>query len=191
MQLWFVQVLSLGSWLPGWQVINQPRYPCQPVTPAALWGKEGEELRCRWWRGRGWGVEFGKGMLVSVSWGRCSSCQSVCVYEKQFKDVSMFTWRWILWKSNVWKSGFHALHRWMFHLVCLITTMGNVQYSVALHFCIPYFFSSTFGKSYLWEIKCVGHVSVFHWVWLCRDSFLKNMLLLLIFYPLTSASAPN
>ena len=120
-------------------------------------------------------------MLACVSWalwGRCSSCQSVCVcvcvcvYEMQFKDVSMFPWRWILWKSNVWKSGLRALHIWMFRSICVMhailtfTIMGNVQYSVALHFCIPYFFSSTFGKSYLWEIKCVGHVSVFHWVWL-------------------------
>ena len=147
-----MQVLSLGSWLPGWQVINQPRYPCQSVAPAALQGKEGEELRCRWWRGRG--AEIRKGMLVCVSWvlwGRCSSCQRVCVcvcvYEMQFKDVSMFIWMWILWKSNVWKSGLHALHWWMFHLVCLITAMGNVQYSVALHFYIPYFF-----LFYIWKV---------------------------------------
>ena len=84
---------------------------------------------------------------VAVLLARGCVCVCVCVYEMQFKDVSMFIWMWILWKSNVWKSGLHALHWWMFHLVCLITAVGNVQYSVALHFYIPYFF-----LFYIWKV---------------------------------------
>lgn len=132
-------------------------------------GKRGsEEQRCRWWVRRE--VVFGKRMLACVSgalWGICSSCQSLCVYMKCTLKMSVYFYEsWILWKSNVWKSGLHALCWWMFHLVYVITMMGNVQYSVALRFCIYYFF-----LFYIWRVLFLrneksGHVSFLMCVWL-------------------------